>query len=123
VVCMELPDVEQVSLTPDPDYATNAMRESVAQARERALARQQSLNAQLTRSTMEDLSLVTTTAHNMLMQMAKRHQWSRRVVDRLLRVAHTVADLQTASTVTDEHMAMAIGLRRALDPPDALAHE
>jgi len=123
VVCMELPDVDQASLTPDPDYATNAMRESVAQARERALARQQSLNAQLARSTMEDLSLVTATAHTMMMQMAKRYQWSRRVVDRLLRVAHTVADLQTASKVTDEHMAMAIGLRRALDPPDALAHE
>ena len=62
-------------------------------------------------------------AQTMLLQVAKRHQWSRRVVDRLLRVAHTVSDLQACSTVTDEHMAMAIGLRRALDPPDALAHE
>ncbi|NBT74303.1 MAG: hypothetical protein EBT14_09030 [Betaproteobacteria bacterium] len=113
----------EAGVTPDPDYATDAMRESVAQARERALARQQRLNAQLSRSAMEDLSLVTATAHTMLMQMAKRHQWSRRVLDRLLRVAHTVADLQAASTVTDEHMAMAIGLRRALDPPDALALE
>lgn len=123
VVCMELPDVDQAGLMPDPNYSTDAMREAVVQARERALARQQRLNAQLPRSTMEDLSLVTATAHTLLMQLAKRHQWSRRVVDRLLRVAHTVADLQTASKVTDEHMAMAIGLRRALDPPDALAHE
>jgi predicted ATPase with chaperone activity len=44
-------------------------------------------------------------------------------VDRLLRVAHTVADLQASPTVSDEHMAQAIGLRRALDPPDALVLE
>jgi magnesium chelatase family protein len=123
VVSMELPEVDIASLPQDPAYSTQEMRRSVHEARRRAQSRQQRLNAQLSRSAMEDLGLVSNTAQSMLMQVAKRHQWSRRVIDRLLRVAHTVADLQASSTVTDEHMALAIGLRRALDPPDALALE
>lgn len=123
VVSMELPDIDAANTKMDPDQSTRTMRQSVAQARERAWARQGSVNATLSRSSMEDLDLVTPLAHTMLMQVAKRSQWSRRVVDRLLRVAHTVADLQMAEKVTDEHMAEAIALRRALDPPDALALE
>jgi magnesium chelatase family protein len=127
VVSMDLPDLgagnEPSHNDQDTSYTTAVMQQSVLEARHRALSRQQTTNAQLPRSRMEDLGLVTSTAHSMLIKMAKRSQWSRRVVDRLLRVAHTVADLQACPTVTDEHMAMAIGLRRALDPPDALAHE
>ena len=123
VVSMELPEGDIASLPQDRAYSTQEMRRSVLQARQRAQVRQQMLNAQLSRSALEDLGLVSAKAQTMLTQVAKRHQWSRRVVDRLLRVAHTVADLQASPTVSDEHMAQAIGLRRALDPPDALVLE
>jgi len=122
VVSMDVPDL-QATASGTGQNNTQTMAESVLKARHWARHRQQGVNASLSRQTLEDLGVISPAADTLLNQVARQRAWSARVVDRLRRVALTVADLDDSGFVSDLHMAQAIDLRRALDLPDALAHE
>jgi magnesium chelatase family protein len=122
VVSMDVPDL-QATTSGTGENNTQTMAESVLKARHRARHRQQGVNASLSRQTLEDLGVISSAADTLLNQVARQRAWSARVVDRLRRVALTVADLDDSGLVSDLYMAQAIDLRRALDLPDALAHE
>ena len=103
------------------EASTEERQEQVARARERAVARQGCPNAQLSAEALEKLALIEPEAHQLLAQVAERTDMSLRVVERLKRVAITLADLSGADRAGLAEMAQAIDLRRGLDRPAALA--
>jgi magnesium chelatase family protein len=87
---------------------------------ERARARQHeragpvrapALNAQLTGKALRMTSPLTTTARQLLARAAERLALSARAHDRVIRVARTIADLDEADTITDDHLAEALQFR------------
>jgi len=100
---------------------TEQRQERVAQARARAMARQGCPNVELSSEALTRLSVVQPEALDFLAQVAERSDMSLRVVERLKRVAMTLADLRGAGRVGLAEMAQAIDLRRGLDRPAALA--
>lgn len=103
------------------EASTEERQEQVARARERAVARQGCPNAQLSAEALEKLALLEPEADRLLAQVAERTDMSLRVVERLRRVAITLADLSGADRAGLAEMAQAIDLRRGLDRPAALA--
>jgi magnesium chelatase family protein len=103
------------------EASTEERQEQVARARERAVARQGCPNAQLLVEALDKLALLEPEAHQLLAQVAERTDMSLRVVERLKRVAITLADLSGADRAGLAEMAQAIDLRRGLDRPAALA--
>ncbi|MFZ9811514.1 MAG: YifB family Mg chelatase-like AAA ATPase [Burkholderiaceae bacterium] len=103
------------------EASTEERQEQVARARERAVARQGCPNAQLSAEALEKLGLLAPEADQLLAQVAERTDMSLRVVERLRRVAITLADLSGADRAGLAEMAQAIDLRRGLDRPAALA--
>lgn len=100
--------------------STEQRQEQVGRARQRALGRQGCPNAQLSAEAMQRLDLLSAEALALLAQVAQRTDISLRVVERLKRVAITLADLAGADRVGLAEMAQAIDLRRGLDRPAAL---
>jgi magnesium chelatase family protein len=91
------------------------VRERVIVARERQLHRlaghPEVCNAQLTSKQIRELGHVTQSALRLLADLYDRHTLSARGHTRILRVARTVADLDGAHEVEDEHVAIATSLR------------
>jgi magnesium chelatase family protein len=97
--------------------STSEMAHAVAGAREIARARQGCNNADLSIAKLNQMSLIESSAADLVSNMAQRMGWSLRVVHRLMRVARTIADLEDQQQVMPAQMAKAIGLRRGLDRP------
>jgi len=112
-----LPDLREPAIL---QTSTERRQEQVGRARRRALDRQGCPNAQLSAEAMQRLDLLTAEALALLAQVAQRTDISLRVVERLKRVAITLADLAGADRVGLAEMAQAIDLRRGLDRPAAL---
>jgi magnesium chelatase family protein len=102
-----------MSLEPDGEpSATIAAR--VAAAAERQRTRQGKLNQYLSLPEVDRHCQPQPEAVAALRAAMLRFHWSARAFHRALRVARTVADLAGAETIGIEHMAEAIGYRRAL---------
>ncbi|WP_242009678.1 hypothetical protein [Halalkalibacter nanhaiisediminis] len=50
--------------------------------------------------------------YNMIRQLSSKHQWSKRVQIKIIRLARTIADLAGSEEITDESIWKAITLRR-----------
>jgi magnesium chelatase family protein len=91
------------------------VRERVARARERQASRG-SLNARLRGATLRRHCALDPEGRGVLTQAAARLGLSARAHDRILRVARTIADLESAEGVLARHLLEAIQYR-ALDRP------
>jgi magnesium chelatase family protein len=92
-----------------------AVRERVVAARERQAGRLApygiACNAQMTPRLLREHAEATPGALRLLYELHDRHRLSARGHGRVLRVARTIADLETSDAVGPEHVALAAGLR------------
>ena len=114
-VQIEVPAVPPEALSAAPDgEPSSVVAARVALARERALARQGSVNAALSGDALDLHCALEPAATKFLQTAAARLGWSARGFHRVLRVARTVADLGGGDTITVPHLAEAIQYRRVL---------
>jgi magnesium chelatase family protein len=106
-----------------PGESSALVSERVATARKLAHARSGRLNARLAVADLDRTCRPTEPARRLLAAAVDRLGLSARGYHRCLRVARTVADLESAARVTDRHVREALGFRQlASDPtnePDA----
>jgi magnesium chelatase family protein len=89
--------------------------ERVRAARARAAERGVRCNAELTGPSLEEATQLTPVAHRLLDHKLRAGALSARGLDRIRRVARTLADLDDASgPLGDEHVCAAIELRTAV---------
>ena len=102
-------------LTPEPDGERSpALAARVAQARQRQLARQSSLNADLVAADLDVHCALDAAPRRFAEQAARQLGWSGRSLHRTLKVARTIADLESGVTIGVAHLAEAMQLRRGL---------
>lgn len=94
------------------DHAEDqALADSVAAAHDRQVHRQGHLNRQLSSIQIRELNLMTPGAQRLLEVIADRGELSARGFVRVLRVAHTIADLDRSDAVSERHLAEALSYR------------
>ena len=98
---------------PAPE-STTTVRERVAQAHQRAIARQGCANQALQGSTLEQHTALDDAGRHFLNKAAARLGWSARSTHRALKVARTIADLAASDAITVAHLAEAVQYRRGL---------
>ena len=113
-------DVQPVpwsELRADNTAESSAMvKARVIEARERQLARQSVLNAQLEGSALRTATAIGAQSQRLLGRAVTRLGLSARAVTRVLRVARTIADLAGADRIDDGHLAEALHFRVADEP-------
>ena len=114
---IDVPPPPPDALTLGPDDAAHgesaAVRARVAAARDRASARQGALNARLDAAGVARHCAPEPAALALLTKAVARFGLSARAFHRITKVARTIADLAGDDTLRAEHMAEAIGCRRA----------
>jgi magnesium chelatase family protein len=114
-VHVEVPAVAPAALAAAPDGEPSArIAVRVAAARDRALARQDCLNAALTGAAIEHHCALDAATSAFLQNAATRLGWSARGFHRVLRVARSAADLAGSAAIASAHIAEAIQYRRVL---------
>lgn len=94
-----------------PGESSAEMRQRTLAARERAAVAGRPPSSALAGSELHSACALSPTARGALAQIGRVHRLSGRGVTRLLRVARTIADLEGASRVDEEHIAGALGFR------------
>ena len=92
--------------------ASEPVRERVERCRERQLMRQAQPNAKLSVGDLDTYCVLEDAAKALLKQAMLRWNWSARVVHRVLRVARTLADLNSLEPIGATHIAEAIQYRQ-----------
>ena len=101
-----------VALLTPPDGETSAtVRLRVTRARQRQQERQGVPNAWLSAHALDQHCVTTSAAHALLTQSAQRLDLSGRGLHRVLRVARSIADLDSQERLSIEHVAEALSLR------------
>jgi magnesium chelatase family protein len=112
---VEVPAVAAQALASAPDgEPTAAIAARVATARQRALDRQGTANADLAGDALDRHTALAADAATFLQNACARLGWSARGYHRVLRVARTIADLEGAERIATAHLAEAIQYRRVL---------
>ncbi|KAF1021334.1 MAG: Competence protein ComM [Paracidovorax wautersii] len=96
-----------------PGEPSDAVRERVVQARERAIARQGHANQQLAGPAIDAHAHLAPAALELLHKTASRLGWSGRGLHRAIKVARTIADLAGSPRIEPVQVAEAIQYRRA----------
>ncbi|ACO46779.1 YifB family Mg chelatase-like AAA ATPase [Deinococcus deserti] len=105
--------VDELTRAPEPESSA-PVRERVAAARSRMLARQGSRNADLAGQALRRHAALTAGADGFARAAAGHLGLTGRGYDRLLRVARTVADLAGSDEIREAHVAEAVTFRPAL---------
>src|SRR5690606_30565288 len=110
---VEAPAVPWKALASAPTGTSTAqMREQVAAARERQVARQDGIpNARLSGKQLDRLAPLDEAARSLLGQAMSEMGLSARAYDKIRRVARTIADLAGSEGITSEHVAEAVAYR------------
>jgi magnesium chelatase family protein len=105
---------DEIAIASDASVAepSSRVRERVAAARARQLARQGVCNAGLTVADLQRHGVPDGQARALATRAMSRFGLSARAYHRILKVARTIADLASADTVGSAHVAEAIGYRR-----------
>jgi magnesium chelatase family protein len=93
---------------------TEQLQQQVLQARERQLARQQKVNAQLSGPEIDELGAISTDNRIALEEAVLKLGLSARAYYRILKVARTIADIDASAAVEKNHIREALQYR-ALD--------
>ncbi len=110
---VDVPPVSQTELLASAAGEASApVRERVADARGRAMARQKAPNAGLSAAGTERHCKVDDAGSTLLAAAIERLGLSARALPRLLRLARTIADLAQSEPIAARHVAEAIGYRR-----------
>ncbi|MEJ2449089.1 MAG: YifB family Mg chelatase-like AAA ATPase [Gammaproteobacteria bacterium] len=109
VPCLPLSELQQ---TPTAGENSAQIRKRVIAARKRQLVRQGKANAQLSNQELEQLCLPTDEARKLLNRALEQLGLSTRAYHRILRLARTLADLESQDQPSVQHVAEAIGYRR-----------
>ncbi|MFI4954319.1 MAG: YifB family Mg chelatase-like AAA ATPase [Gammaproteobacteria bacterium] len=91
--------------------SSNTIRERVIQARTLQLTRNGCPNARLSTQQISAFCKVTTSAQQLLEKALEQSLLSARAYHRLLKVARTIADLDTCLEINDDHIAEALMMR------------
>lgn len=94
--------------------SSETIRQRVAACRAVQYQRQGCLNSALQGAALEEHAPLQATASNMLETAMQRWAWSARTIQRLRRVARTIADTEEASLIEAEHVALAMQYREQL---------
>ncbi|HEY9037260.1 MAG TPA: YifB family Mg chelatase-like AAA ATPase [Pseudomonadales bacterium] len=102
----------ELLLSAEQGESSTAVRERVIAARHRQLQRQGLPNAQLNGQRLREHSLPDAEGQQLLEAALARGRLSPRGLDRILRVARTIADLAGTAAVARPHIAEALALRQ-----------
>lgn len=117
-VLVSRPEVDDILGGP-PGECSEAVAERVAKARALAAERGVRINADLTAAQLDDVAPLTPAAARVLEHKLRTSALSARGLDRVRRVARTLADLDGAPPRVDEqHVCAALELRAAMPRPD-----
>lgn len=94
-----------------PRQSSAQLREKVVQAREIQLQRNGKLNSELTNSEVETLCVLTPKAERFIRQAANQLKLSMRALNRALKTARTIADLNAEEHIQQSHIAEALSYR------------
>ncbi len=113
-IIVEVPRIkhEQLNEATPPEYGSAYMRRQVKAARERQIARQGVANAGLNPAQINHYCSLSESGLVMLNQAAKALNLSMRSYHRIQKLARTIADLDAAEAIDNNHLAEAIQLRR-----------
>ncbi|MEO7549195.1 MAG: YifB family Mg chelatase-like AAA ATPase [Ramlibacter sp.] len=112
---VEVPTVAPADLLNAPaGEGTQAIRQRCAAARERAVRRQGMANQELQGKQIDAHAALDEAARQLLHTVAARLGWSARGTHRAMKVARTIADLDSAAHVRTQHVAEAVQYRRTL---------
>jgi magnesium chelatase family protein len=112
---VEVAAVKPASMLSEPDGEPSAQIASrVAFARQRQIARQGIVNAQLGVGHIDTHCALDAAASRFAEQAAQRLGWSGRSLHRVLKLARTIADLGDLSKIAIPQLAEAMQLRRGL---------
>lgn len=100
-------------LDAEPGETSEEVRRRVLVCRERQLSRQGCMNAQLEGSGLRQHVVLDRDGARMIRDASERWAWSARTVHRLLRVARTLADMETSCRVGASHVSEALQFRPA----------
>ncbi len=113
---VEVPALSYAEVTGPPGEPSRSVASRVAAARQRQAARSRATgaltNARLEPSAARSVAALDGEGDRLLAAAAGRYRLSGRVIDRLLRVARTIADLEGYPSVTARHVAEALHFRR-----------
>lgn len=109
---------KELALT-GPGESSAAVRERVEAARERQRARGPRSNARLTARELGPLAALDADGHRLLERAVERLALSARAIDRVRRLARTIADLDGSADVRQPHVAEALQYRALDRAPDA----
>lgn len=122
-VNVDRPDVDQL-LSAEPGESTVVVRARVAAARDRAAARGVSANAHLDSGALERWAQLSRPARLLVADLLRRGQLTARGLQRVRRVALTMADLDGVpgdTPLADHHLGHALELRRPASFESAVA--
>ena len=113
---IEVPAVPQAELLAlEPAEGSAVVRERVATARARQLARQGKPNVELGTKEVDRHCRADPAGETLLKQAISRLGLSARAYHRVLKLARTIADLAGVEAIAANHVAEAIGYRRRLE--------
>lgn len=113
-IITEVPRIKHERLAEETpkEYSSVFMRQQVKQARHIQITRQGCANANLVASQINNFCRLSDSSTAMLNQAAKSLNLSMRSYHRIQKLARTIADLDYADTIGEQHLAEAIQLRR-----------